>query len=230
MNPQPATALEEAPAHASLAGRYPTALIDVRMLPDQQRLVLRPILPQDDHLLADLINRVTPITRQRRFPSATAQVTVDQLARLTRIDHRRHMAVVVTTWQNGQETLLAEGRLLIDEQSRAEFTLMVDDAWQRLGVGTWVLQALGQAAEAQGVEWLWCDVLASNETLLALARHCRFGCIADRIDPRIVRVETRPRTLQVRRLRLLPATRLGWMPRWWPRVPQLTPVRPFISG
>ena len=231
MNPQPATALERDEAtHARLAGLYPTALIDVRMLPDQQRLVLRPILPQDDHLLAALINRVSPTTRQRRFPSATAEVTVDQLTRLTRIDHQRHMAVVVTTWQGGQETLLAEGRLLIDEHSRAEFTLMVDDAWQRLGVGTWVLQALSQAAEARGVEWLWCDVPASNEPILALVRHCRFGCIADRIDPRIVRVETRPRTLQVRRFRLLPATRLGWMPRWWPRVPQLTPVRPLISG
>lgn len=231
MNPQPATALEEEPADASLAGRYPTALIDVRLLHDQQRLVLRPILPQDDHLLADLINRVSATTRQRRFPSATAEVAVDQLTRLTCIDHHRHMAVVVTTWQDGQETMLAEGRLLIDEHGRrAEFTLMVDDAWQRLGVGTWVLQALGQAAEARGVDWLWCDVLASNETILALARHCGVGRIVDRIDLRIVRLETRPRTLQTRRFRLLPATRLGWMPRWWPRVPQLSPVGPLTSG
>lgn len=231
MNSQHATALEEAPADAGPTGRYPTALIDVRVLPDQRRLVLRPILPQDDHLLAEMINRVSPTTRQRRFPSATAEVTVDQLTRLTCVDHDRHMAVVVTTWQGEHEILLAEGRLLVDERSRcAEFTLMVDDAWQRLGVGTWVLQALGQAAEARGMEWIWCDVPASNEALLALVRHCRFGCIVDRIDPRIVRVETRPRTLQVRRLRYLPATRLRWLPRWWPRVPQLTPVRPITPA
>lgn len=221
----------EAFGDESLTGQYPTALIDVRMLPDQRRLVLRPILPQDDHLLAALIHRVSPATRQRRFPSAPAEVSVDQLTRLTCIDHRKHLAVVVTTWDQDEEQLLAEGRMLIDNDGhRAEFTLMVDDAWQRLGVGAWVLRALGQAAQAEGVDWIWCDVPAANEAMLALVRHCRFGCIVDRIDPRIVRVETRPRVLQARRFPLLPPTRLSWMPRWWPRVPLLSPVTPVTSG
>ena len=230
MNLSHAASLEQ-PLDAGLAGHYPTALIDVRMLADARRLVLRPILPQDDHLLADLINRVSPTTRLRRFPSATGEVSVDQLTRLTCVDHQRHLAVVVSIWRGDQEEIVAEGRLLIDEPGqRAEFTLMVDDAWQRLGVGSWVMQALGQAAEVHGVEWLWSDLPASNDGMLAFMRHCRFGCIADRIDPRIVRVETRPRALQARRLRILPPTRLSWMPRWWPRVPQLLPVTPVTSG
>lgn len=217
--------LPEDTSDAPLAGRYPTALIDVRITPDQRRLVLRPILPQDDHLLAALINRVSPLTRSRRFPSARATVSVDQLTRLTCVDHLRHLAVVVTTHHEGQEHLVAEGRYVVNhEGDGAEFTLMVDDAWQRLGVATWVLEALGQAAEARGVDWLWCDVPAGNDAMLALMRHCRFGCVVDRIDPRIVRAETRPRVLQARRRRLLPSTRLRWMPRWWPRTPRLSVV------
>ncbi len=226
MNPSHAPATE-ATSEPGLAGRYPTALIDVRVLPDQRRLTLRPILPQDDDLLAALINRVSPATRQRRFPSAGETVCADQLTRLTCVDHLRHVAVVVALHHGGREHLVAEGRYLVDAQGDcAEFTLMVDDAWQRQGVATWVLQALGQAAETQGVNWLWCDVPAGNAAMLALLQHCRFGCVADRIDPRIVRAETRPRVLQPRRSRPLPSPHLAWLARWWPRTSRLAPVKP----
>lgn len=197
-----------------LISHYPTSLIDVRVLRDGRRLTLRPVLPQDNRLLADLINRLSERSRARRFPNAKQPASPDELASLSCIDYRRHLALVVGIQESGRERLVAEARYLIDEDGHsAEFALVVDDEWQRSGIATWAMFALSRAAGAAGVGWLHCDMLADNEPMLALMRRCRFCCTVDRSDRAIVHAETRPRALNA--WRPAPAVSLfGWVQRW----------------
>lgn len=178
---------------ACFPDRYPTHLIDVMPLRGGERFVLRPILPQDDWLLAELINEATPALRRLRFPSAIAHVSPDQLQRLTRIDYQRHLALVVARCNSeGEERLVAEARYRIDPDGHgAEFALMVGEQWQRRGIGRRLIRALQSTARTAGVAQLHCDVLADNAAFLALMKRCRFRCTADEIDRRIVRVASR---------------------------------------
>lgn len=193
---------------------YPTGLIDMLSLKGGRRLTLRPILPQDDRLLAELINRSSAATRKHRFPSAVDPVSAEQLRQLTCVDYLRHMALVVTAPEGSGEVLIAEARYVIaDDGDSAEFVLMVDEQWQRRGVATWIMLALSRAAADAGVNWLRGEVMAGNGAMLALMQRCRFCCTRDNLDSRIVHVETRPRALNAHRP---PAPPRGfpWVPRW----------------
>lgn len=179
-----------------LISHYPTSLIDVRQFNGDHRLTLRPVMPQDNRLLAELINRMSERSLSHRFPNAQLPATADELASLVCIDYRRHLAMVVAVHEGGREHLVAEARYLIDPDGQcAEFMLMVDDAWQRRGIATWALQSLSHAACMAGVNWIRCDVLADNAPMLALMRRHRFCCTVDRGDGDIVHAETRPRVL-----------------------------------
>jgi acetyltransferase len=75
-----------------------------------------------------------------------------------------------------------------DDGVSADFAIVVDDAWQGLGLGGYLLAALGRAARAHGIERLDGDVLADNGPMLALARSlgCSVGPHPE--DARLVRV------------------------------------------
>ncbi|RYY81910.1 MAG: N-acetyltransferase [Comamonadaceae bacterium] len=214
LTPVPQSAEPVRAAESYLMAHYPTSLIDVRVLRDGRRLTLRPVLPQDNRLLAELINRLSDVSRSQRFPNAQQPASADELASLSCIDYRRHLALVVGIQENGRERLVAEARYRIDEDGHsAEFALVVDDEWQRCGIATWAMFALSRAAGAAGVSWLHCDMHADNEPMLALMRRCRFCCTVDRSDGAIVHAETRPRALNARRLNR-PASPLAWLQRW----------------
>ena len=67
---------EDAAADCYLISHYPTHLVDVRSLRDGRRLTLRPVLPQDNRLLADLVNRLSAQSRSRSTPLVMPSPTV----------------------------------------------------------------------------------------------------------------------------------------------------------
>ena len=206
--------------------RYPSALIDVRTLRDRSRLTLRPVLPQDDVLLAELIGRVSRASLRNRFHGAVNGVSASRLAQMSCVDYRQHFACVVTTLEGGRETIVADARYCVDDGTddersgsassigeSAEFALLVDDRWQRRSLGAWALAALAEAARSAGLRWLHGDVLAGNLPMLALMRRSGFCCTPDRADDRLVRAEKR---LDAARAPALHEPRLAWLPRWLP--------------
>lgn len=202
--------------------RYPSALIDVRTLRDRTRLTLRPVLPQDDALLADLIGRVSRASLRNRFHGAVNGVSASRLARMACVDYRHHFAFVVTTLEGGRETIVADARYCVDNDAKdpccgsgsggsAEFALLVDDRWHRRSLGAWTLAALAEAACGAGLTWLHGDVLAGNLPMLALLQRGGFCCTPDPADERLVRAEKR---LHAARSPAPDERRLAWLPRW----------------
>lgn len=197
---------------------YPTGLIDTLTLRGGRRVLVRPILPQDDRLLAAMVNRASPAVRRLRFPSmvpgAWQPATAEQFRQLSCVDHRRHVALVATTLEGGVEMLVGEARFQIEGSSdTAEFVLMVDEEWQRQGIAGALMRNLSKAACDVGVNWLRAEVMAVNEAMLGMMERYRFCCTADEVDPRIVHVETRSRALTARRAPTSPGF-VEWMQRW----------------
>ena len=170
---------------------YPASLIDMRVLASGQRLTLRPVLPQDSLLVGELVAALSPQARQQRFHGAW-NLSAQRLVQMCCVDYTRHLALVVTAEVDGTERVIADARYSVQaDQLAAEFALVVDERWQGLGLGTWLMQTLQLAAASAGLQWLRGEVLSGNAPMLALMERLGFHCTADPADERVITVRSR---------------------------------------
>jgi acetyltransferase len=154
-----------------------------------QRLRLRPIRHDDDALEEAFVRGLSTETAYHRMLSGGVKVTPEWIRSLTHVDYRRHMALVVTTGTGATERFVGVGRYVADPATcRAEFALVIADAWQRHGIGRRLLDALLDQARKAGVREMDGIVLASNKPMLALARSAGFTIEPEPDDATVVRV------------------------------------------
>ena len=164
-----------------------------------------------------MIRRLSRATRHNRFHGGINELPADTLRSMTQVDYRRHLAFVVTTScmdkDSDNEIVVADAPYVIDDRGDgAEFAIVVDDRWQRIGLGERAMHALVDAASRDGLLWLHGSVLSANAPMLSLMRRCRFCCTPDREDDHLVHVETRLGRTMSKRAATHERTRpLGWL-------------------
>jgi acetyltransferase len=167
------------------------SLIDVWRAQTGARFMVRPVLPRDARPLGEMFERLSASTSYNRF-HGTMSVPPALLHALTHVDQQQHLALVVTTMQDGSEIVVAEARYVVDEDGPdAEFAIVVEDRWQRSGIATRVLQALVGAARSRQVPRLYGSVLSDNAAMLGLMKRCGFRCASDPADRRLAWAELR---------------------------------------
>ncbi len=196
--------------------RYPATLIDTRSGADGRRFTLRPVLPQDDLLLAELVAGLSPAARRNRFFGAV-NLSLARLHQMASVDYQQQLGLVITTQVGGSERLVADARYCVEAGGGdgAEFALMVDERWQRQGLGQWALQSLQQAAARAGLTWLHGEVRCGNRPMLNLVRRCGFATSPDPEDDLLVKVQHRLNASSVS-APARPRGMLGWLRRAWP--------------
>lgn len=169
----------------------PATLVETRVPRRTPPLRLRPILPQDADLLAQLLDGLSPAARRNRFHGAV-RLSPSHFRQMSTIDPSNQLAVVVSTMVGGSEQLIADARYVVEPGGQgAEFALLVADRWQGQGVGAWAMQVLQRAATNAGLIWLQGDVLQDNLPMLGLMRRCGFALSPDAEDDRIVKAQRR---------------------------------------
>jgi acetyltransferase len=154
--------------------RYPADLIDVVYLRGE-RVVIRPILPQDEDLTTAFFGGLSAAGRQQRFLSAMRSLPPGLVKRLTQVDYTEHLALVAEVFRDGRETVIAEARYARGaDRSEAEFAVSVAEPWQGLGLARLLLGKLSERAALSGVRRLVGETLATNERMLNLARSAGF--------------------------------------------------------
>jgi len=186
------------PAHYQIH-HYPTEWIDVWHCAHKHRgarLTLRPILPQDQAGLAQMVDGLSTKSRHERFHGGIKHLSAQWLSRMTELDYQQHMAFVVThRCGRLDEEIVAEARYAIagsaspDGQAAAEFALSVRDDWQGCGIGLRAMCALLVAAREHSLSWLHGEVIADNTAMLGLMRRCQFICTPCTEDTQLVHVE-----------------------------------------
>jgi acetyltransferase len=155
--------------------RYPADLIDVVWLAGE-RVVIRPVLPQDRELTAAFFGDLSPLSRQQRFLSAMRALPPGLLERLTQVDYTSHLALVAEVFRDGRESVIAEARYAVGaDRSEAEFAIAVAEPWQGRGLARLLLETLARQAAAAGIRRLTGETLASNERMLTLAQRAGFS-------------------------------------------------------
>ncbi|HUP07289.1 MAG TPA: GNAT family protein [Caldimonas sp.] len=159
---------------------------------DGQRFTLRPVEPRDLGLLAEMFRRTSGASRYDRFHGAVNELPLHVLRDFTHVDHRTHVALVITCGAPEGEIVVAEARYTVDVgASTGEFAVLVEDRWQRRGLGERAVRSLVEAACRAGLRRLRGDVLRTNAAMLALMKRCGFGRTAGAREARAVAFEKR---------------------------------------
>jgi acetyltransferase len=84
-------------------------------------------------------------------------------------------AIVAESAAAGEPAVMALGRLTRAEPlGTAEIAMVVIDAWQGLGLGTAMMDALLAEARRLGVRCVYGDILADNDAMRAVVRRAGF--------------------------------------------------------
>ncbi len=143
---------------------YPSELAGDCTLRGGECLTVRPIRPEDADMEQAFVRRLSPESRYFRFMGAVRELTPAMLVRFTQIDYDREMAfVAVRREENGAETEVGVARYITNPDGRScEFAIVVEDTWQRRGLGRLLMRRLIEVAQARGLSTMIGYVIANN--------------------------------------------------------------------
>jgi len=124
---------------------------------------LRPITPEDADGIVGLMERSSDQTRYYRFFGPMKRLSDKDLYRFTHVDHVARVAFVVLL---GDE-LIGVGRYdRYPDTDDAEVAFLVEDAHQRRGLGSVLLEHLAAAAREKGITRFVAEVLSQNSGMV----------------------------------------------------------------
>ena len=135
-------------------------------LRDGRSVLIRPISPDDRTLLSDAFDRMSEESRRRRFLTPATELSAEDLDYLTEVDHRRHEAMIALDPATGRLVGSARYVQVPGERDTAEVAVAVADDWQRRGVATALLGALGTRAHENEIERFRAYVASDNRVVL----------------------------------------------------------------
>jgi acetyltransferase len=171
-----------------IAGDGPAARI-VR-LRDGRRVGLRAARSEDISAVQQFVRGLSDRSRRNRFFAPVRELSHDQLERVTRSRPPGELALVAETAEGAGSRIVAMAQYAACEPLDAEFAVVVDDAWQRQGLGIQLLGVLAKHAARAGLAALAGFVLADNWPMLALLARLDCEFETDR-DPYLIRVVKR---------------------------------------
>lgn len=124
---------------------------------------MRPIRPDDAGRLIAAYEQLTPETKYRRFLGAKPRLSGRDVRHLVDTDGENHLALIATCTERPDE-LVAAARFvrLSDDPQTADFSIVVSDDFQGLGIGSALLARLADAARNRGIERFAAMILADN--------------------------------------------------------------------
>jgi GNAT superfamily N-acetyltransferase len=146
-------------------------------LGDGSKLKLRSLRPADKGGLVALFKRCSPESIRYRFLSKIKSLPKELLDRLVNVDGSSQVALVVITEQDSEERIVAVGRYNAEAERPyvAEVAFLVEDAFQKRGIGTLLLDHLAEIARQHGITHFSADVLVDNHLMLSVFRSAGYA-------------------------------------------------------
>jgi acetyltransferase len=147
-------------------------------------VLIRPLKPEDAEMENLFVQNLKPETRYLRFHSAVNELPPALLAKLTQIDYDREIALVATIQQDGELVQIGVCRYATNPDGRScEFAIVIADAWQKSGLGRYLMTQLIKAASDRGLKLMKGVFLSSNARMLRFVQSLGFVISTDPDDP-----------------------------------------------
>jgi len=163
---------------------YPAQYVSRWKMKDAREVLIRPIRPEDEPLMAQFhqsLSAQTVYLRYFHMEAVSARVAHERLLRKCFIDYDREMALVAEAADaaTGRQEILAVGRLARQrDPEEGEVAVLVTDRAQHRGLGAELLRRLVEIARDEGYNRVVAHILPENSAMRRLAE--RFGF---RIEP-----------------------------------------------
>jgi acetyltransferase len=160
---------------------YPAQYVARWAMQDGTPLIIRPIRPEDEPLMAKFHETLSERSVYFRYFHAmglTQRIAHDRLTRICFIDYEREIALVILKKgaQSDDDEFLAVGRLIkIRGTHDGEFAVLVSDSWHHRGLGNELLKRLVEIGREEKLHRIYGDILPENRDMLRVCDKLGFS-------------------------------------------------------
>ncbi len=148
---------------------------------DGWRVFVRPIRPEDEPLIHELLHHVTIQDLRLRFFAPMKEFTHEFIARLTQLDYARAMAFVA--FDEGTNQMVGVVRIHSDSiYETGEYAILLRSDLKGRGLGWALMQLIIEYAKSEGLKAISGDVLKENTIMLDMCRQLGFEVKADPVE------------------------------------------------
>jgi acetyltransferase len=161
---------------------YPSQWERHLVLGDSRRVFVRPIRPDDEPLVLQLLRHVSAEDLRLRFFDSIKEFTHPFLARLTQLDYARAMAFIALD-EASRETL---GVVRVHSDSTGdsgEYAILLRSDLKGHGLGWSLMQMIIEYSRTKGLKRIVGQILQENAVMLSMCRELGFKVKTD-IDDR----------------------------------------------
>jgi acetyltransferase len=170
----PVAAKFKSRGHSRFAVRpYPSEWERHLTLPNDWRVFVRPVRPEDEGLFADFFPHVTPDDLRLRFFAPIKEFSHSFIARLTQLDYARAMAFVA--FDEATQDMLGAVRLHADANYECgEYSILLRSDLKGRGLGWKLMELIIAYAKSEGLARITGQVLRENTVMLQMCREIGF--------------------------------------------------------
>lgn len=148
---------------------YPQELEHYDTLRNGTQIFFRPVKPTDEPALSEMLYSLSERSVQTRYLTHTMAFPHKDIQQLTNIDYRQDISIVGTVPGASGDEIVAIAQYFLDPKTQAaEVAFIVQDEWQKNGMGTLLLNYITGIARQRGVKRFCAKVLPVNKAMLAV--------------------------------------------------------------
>ena len=148
---------------------YPEELEHYDTLHNGTQIFFRPVKPTDEPALSQMLYSLSRKSVRTRYMTHTMTFPHKDVQQLTNIDYRQDIAIVGTVPGALGERIVAISQYFLDPKTQsAEVAFIVQDEWQKKGMGTFLLDYITKIAKHRGVKHFYAKVLPVNKPMLTI--------------------------------------------------------------
>ena len=128
-------------------------------------------MPNDIKGMYQFFNCLSSETIYNRFFTYIKPISIDFIQQYVAIEHNCGTSIIGLSEESSGERMIAEARFVKNSKNlSAEFALVVDEQYQKLGIGTYIYNLLIKMAKLGSVNSLTAEVLPYNSKVLTIAK------------------------------------------------------------
>jgi RimJ/RimL family protein N-acetyltransferase len=138
-----------------------------------ERILIRPVHPQDTRLYPDFLANVSAEDLRLRFFARIAELSADEVHWLSCLNYQHEMAFIALDEDTGHMLGLVRLKEELDEET-AEFAILVRSRLKGHGLGWLLMRRVIDYAKEKGLRRVYGDVLAENSAMLKMCAELGF--------------------------------------------------------
>ena len=154
---------------------YPADIQTRHTFKDGLNVQFRAIKPSDEDQMRQLFYRFSDKAIYYRYFTPIKTMPHEKMQEYVNVDYRDALSIVALVGEPGKQTLIAEARFARHHHKPfVDIAFVVDEAYQRYGIATYLYQMLAKLAKERGAQGMTADVLSSNRAMLKVFEKGKF--------------------------------------------------------